>query len=152
MNPPVLLALAEHGRDATVRQLARAVLAGDAAARHGLWDRLQETGEAFMHALQVGQCYLIRTSGGCFTGRVRAVTLTEVVLGEAALVTDPMSYSAVAYIDVLRTGEFAAVYPYPDEVILFIANFLEAARWEHPLPRERKQPTLSESADDDIPF
>jgi hypothetical protein len=38
----------------------------------------------------------------------------------------------------VRPGSLAEVEPYPDEVIVATAAIVDAARWDHPLPREPK--------------
>jgi hypothetical protein len=133
MHREFLLGLCAHPRDATLRRLARAVLDGDFAALVGIWDRLHEVGEVPMQALRVGECYLIRTVTHYYTGRVKSVSFTEVVLGEAAWIPDTGRYH-----EALRTGSLAEVEPYPDEVIVATAAIVDAARWDHPLPREPK--------------
>jgi hypothetical protein len=130
-----LEALLCHSQDATIRHLALAVLAGEWDALPCLWDRAQETGEPCMQSLKIGQCYLIRTMHreGGYTGRVKAVTFTDLVLGEAAYVRyqPPLR-------DVLRTGNLLTVDPFLDEVTVSAAVVLDAAPWNHELPREPK--------------
>jgi hypothetical protein len=131
----LLVSLCGHSRDEVARHLAQAALEGDGAALHSLWDRLQETGEGMMHSLQVGECYLVRVAGGYYTGRVKRVSLTEVVLGEAAWIDNIGPYHKA-----LRTGNLQLVDPYPDEVLVSAWCILDAVRWPHPLPREPKEP------------
>jgi hypothetical protein len=108
-----------------------------------LWDRAQETGEPFMQSLKIGQNYLIRTMEGSYTGRVKAVTFTDVVLGEAA---------SVRYLpplhEVFRTGNFLMVDPFPDEVTISAAVIIDAAPWPNTLPRK----PMGIDPDGEIPF
>ncbi len=144
MNRSFLLALYRCSRSLTARGLARSALEGDFDALPLLWDYLHETGVSAMQSLKVGECYLIRTRDSAYTGRVRAVSFTDVVLGEAAWLPHiPGLHEA------LRNGELSHVEPYPDEVILSTAVIINASRWLHPLPRELKRPVLN---DEDIPF
>src|SRR4051794_28956173 len=85
MHRTFLLACWHQSRDAAVRDLARATLEGDLDALPVLWDRLHETREPLMQSLKVGACYLIRAGGRHYTGRVKSVSFTDVVLEEAAL-------------------------------------------------------------------
>jgi hypothetical protein len=86
-----------------------------------------------VQSLQVGACFLIRTVTHYYTGRVKALTATDVVLGEAAWIPDTGRYH-----EALRTGVLREVEPYPDEVIVSLTAIVDAARWDHPLPREPK--------------
>lgn len=132
MHRELLLAVCDS-EDNTLRYLASSALNGDESALTCLWDRLQETGEQFMQTLQVGSCYLIRTVTHYYTGRVKSVSFTDVVLGEAAWIPDTGRYH-----ECLRTGTLAEVEPYPDEVIVAAGAIVDAAKWDHPLPREPK--------------
>lgn len=144
MNRSFLLTLYRSSRSQTARGLARAALEGDFDALPLLWDFLHETGVGVMQSLKVGECYLIRTRDSAYTGRVRSVSFTDVVLGEAAWLPHlPGLHEAV------RNGELSHVEPFPDEVILSTGVIIDATRWLHPLPRDLKRPILS---DDDIPF
>jgi hypothetical protein len=136
--------LFKHCGDVTIRQLARAVRDGDYDAIPCLWDRAQETGEPFMQSLKIGRCYLIRTANGSYTGRVKSVTFTDVVLGEAAFVGWPRQVH-----ETLRTGNLNTVDPFPDEVTVSAAVIIDAAPWDHDLPRE---PKGGDTDGDDMPF
>jgi hypothetical protein len=146
MHRQFLLSLLSRRRSAPIQGLARAALEGDAGVLPFLWDYLHECGERAMQSLRVGECYLIRTTAYTYTGRVRSVSFTDVVLGEAAWIP-----ATGGYHEALRTGNLAAVEPYPDEVILSTAAIVDAARWEHKLPREAKGSALM-VGDDEIPF
>ncbi len=142
MHRNLLCAVLAGSDDETARGLARAVLEGDLDALAVLWDRLEETGATAMQSLKVGQSYIINTSHGCYTGRVKSVSFTDVVLEEAAVVI----YLHQRHLALTR-GELASVDPFPNEVIVATAAIVDAARWDHPLPREPKLYT-----GDDIPF
>ena len=86
-----------------------------------------------MQSLKIGVCYLIRTVTHYYTGRIKSVSPTDVVLQDAAWIPDTGRYS-----DALRTGTLAEVEPYPNEVIISCAAVVDAAEWKHPLPREQK--------------
>jgi hypothetical protein len=84
-----------------------------------------------MQSLQVGECYLIRTVTHYYTGRLKSLTTTDLVLEEAAWIPDTGRYSVA-----LQTGQLLEVEPYPNEVIVSLAAIVDAARWSHPLPRQ----------------
>jgi hypothetical protein len=142
MHRRFLLAWGWGAHDPVVRSLSRAALAGDASALPCLWDRLQETPESGMQSLKVGEAYLIHGSDRIYTGRVKSVSLTDVVLGEAA----SLAYYGPLH-ELLRTGAPPHVDPLPDEVIISTGMILFAVRWDHPLPREPKG-----TSDTEIPF
>ncbi len=144
MDRYFLLTLFRCSRSLTARGLARAALEGDLDALPLLWDYLHESGVGIMQSLKVGECYLIRTRNSAYVGRVRSVSFTDVVLGEAAWLPHVPSLH-----EALRNGELPHVEPFPDEVILSTSVIIDASRWLHPLPRELKRPMLG---DDDIPF
>ena len=146
MHRHFLLSLLSPRRSATLQGLGRAALEGDSGVLPFLWDFLHESGEGYMQSLRVGECYLIRTTTYTYTGRVRSVSFTDVVLGEAAWIPETGSYHGA-----LRTGNLNSVEPYPDEVILATAVIVDAARWDHKLPREAKGSALY-VVDDEIPF
>jgi hypothetical protein len=142
MHRELIAAVLAGSPDETARRLAQAVLGGDLDALAVLWDRLEETGATDMQSLKVGQCYLISTTHAWYTGRVKSVSFTDVVLQDAACVSHPQVRH-----ETLTTGELAVVDPYPDEVILATGSIIEAALWNHPLPREPKGYSA-----DEIPF
>ena len=147
MQRRLLRAWSGSSPDPLVRALARAVLEGDAAALPLLSDRLQETGECFMLALKVGQAYLIRTFQRSYTGRVKAVSFTEVVLEEAAIIP---SYGVLSYHETLRSGDLREVDPLPGEIIISTGVIIDAVPWAHKLPREPR--VTNTDPPDDIPF
>jgi hypothetical protein len=146
VNRYFLLTVYRCSRSVTARGLARSALEGDFLALPLLWDYVHESGVGLMQSLKVGECYLIRTRDSAYTGRVRAASFTDVVLGEAAWLPHMMS----GYHEALRNGDLSHVEPYPDEVILSTAVIIDAARWLHPLPRDLKRPLLP--SQDDVPF
>ena len=79
-----------------------------------------------------GEQYLIRTVTMTYTGRVTAVSPTEVVLADAAWIADTGRFATA-----LIMGTLAEVEPYPDEVIVSRAAIVDAAVWKHPLPRDQ---------------
>jgi hypothetical protein len=100
-----------------------------------LLDYLQdEMGVDFMMALEVGQAYLIRTVTHYYTGKVKYVSFTNIILEEAAWIPDTGRFS-----ECLRTGNLQEVEPYPGECIINAAAVVDACRWNHKLPREAKR-------------
>jgi hypothetical protein len=118
------------------------VLEGDADGLAILSDRLQEAQEPVMQSLKIGGCYLVQTTHKIYTGRVEAVSFTDVVLAEAALVR----YDGPLH-RLLQRGEPRSVDPFPNKVIISTAVIYHAIPWDHPLPREPK-----EDPGEEIPF
>lgn len=85
------------------------------------------------HSFEVGKSYLIRTVTMHYTGRVVAVTDSDVVLEDAAWIADTGRYS-----DSLRTGELAEVEPYPGRVAVCRGGLIDFCEWSHSLPRSQK--------------
>ena len=85
------------------------------------------------HSLKVGRFYFIRTVTHYFTGRLKAITETDLLLGDAAWVACTKRFA-----DTLRTGELEEVEPYPDEVIVSRGAVVDISHWAHALPREQK--------------
>lgn len=86
-----------------------------------------------MQSMKIGECYLIRTVTHYYTGRVKSMSPSDVVLEDAAWIPDTGRYS-----EALQTGGLAEVEPYPDEVIVSMGAIVDATVWKHPLPREPK--------------
>ena len=84
-------------------------------------------------ALEIGKCYLIRTVTMAYTGRLIGITDEDFVLEDAAWIADTGRYA-----DALATGKVNEVEPYPDRVFVARASRVDAAEWNHPLPREQK--------------
>ena len=85
------------------------------------------------HSLEIGATYLIRTVTMMYTGRIIAVTDSDLVLEKAAWIADSGRYA-----DALETGSLSEVEPYPDQVIVSRAAIVDAAYWSHKLPRDQK--------------
>lgn len=84
-------------------------------------------------SLKIGWAYLIRTVTYHYTGRIRDITATDIVLTDAAWIPDTGRFH-----DALRDGTLAEVEPYPSPVILSRAVIVDATEWNHPFPREQK--------------
>lgn len=81
---------------------------------------------------QVGQAYLIRTVTLYYTGRVKRVTPKEIILEDAAWIADTGRFS-----DALNTGILNEIEPM-GEVIIGRGAVVDAAKWNHCLPKEKK--------------
>lgn len=81
---------------------------------------------------QIGQAYLIRTVTLYYTGRVKRVTSKEIILEDAAWIADTGRFS-----DALKTGSLNEVEPM-GEVIIGRWAVVDAARWNHELPKDKK--------------
>ena len=85
---------------------------------------------ASTHSFELDKCYLIRTVTMMYTGRLIAVTDSDLALEEAAWIADSGRYA-----NALATGELNEVEPYPNQVIVSRAAIVDAAIWAHQLPR-----------------
>ena len=85
------------------------------------------------HPYEIGAAYLVRTVTHYYTGRLKAVTAGELVLGEAAWIPDTGRFSGA-----LATGELREAEPYPDVAIVSRGAIVDVAPWAHPLPRTAK--------------
>lgn len=81
---------------------------------------------------QIGQSYLIRCVTFYYTGRVKRVTPKEIILEEAAWIADTGRFS-----DALKTGVLNEVEPM-GEIIIGRGAVVDAVKWIHQLPREKK--------------
>ncbi len=99
--------------------------------------RNRETGEQcaterpVTHSIPIGESVFIRTVTFHYTGRVRSVTATDIVLDDAAWIADSGRYEAA-----LRTGKLSEVEPVPAGwIIISRGVVVDIAGWMHPLPR-----------------
>jgi len=86
----------------------------------------QKTG----HSFQEGKKLFVRTVTHYYTGRVEAVTDTDIVLAQAAWIADTGRFS-----EFLQTGNAKEVEPYPDCVIVSRGAIVDWCYWPHDLPR-----------------
>jgi len=89
--------------------------------------------EGMSHSFEIGKCYLIRTVTMYYTGRVKAITDTDIVLSDTAWIADTGRFS-----DALRTGDFNEVEPFVNDVIISRGCITDATLWDHDLPRAQK--------------
>jgi len=92
---------------------------------------LSSCGES--HSIQVGKTYLIRTVTHYYTGRVVAVTDTDLLLTNAAWIADTGRFATA-----LETGKFNEVEPFMDDVIVARGAIVDATQWRHDLPRSQQ--------------
>ncbi len=85
------------------------------------------------HSLKVGDAVLIRTVTFYYTGRITAITDTDIVLEDAAWIADTGRFSTA-----LQTGALGEVEPYPNGVTVFRSCVLDVSPWGHKLPRDVK--------------
>ena len=84
------------------------------------------------HSYEIGGKYLIRTVTMMYTGEVMSITANDLVLKDAAWIADSGRYS-----DALNKGALNEVEPYPHMVIITRQSIVDAAPWNHALPREQ---------------
>ena len=85
------------------------------------------------HSLVVGEKYFIRTVLFYYTGRIKSITDTDIVLSDAAWNADTGRFA-----DALKNGVFNEVEPFCDDVILQRGSIVDVTRWNHVLPNEQK--------------
>ena len=88
---------------------------------------------AAAHSFKVGVNYLIRGVTHYYTGRLKAVTETDLVLGDAAWIADTGRFA-----DALANGTLNEVEPFAGDVIVSRAAVVDATEWTHALPRTQK--------------
>ena len=84
-------------------------------------------------SLRIGEQYLIRTVTHYFTGRVVAITDSDIVLEDGAWIADTGRFA-----DARSSGSLNEVEPYPGQAIIFRSAMIDAAVWPHKLPRDQK--------------
>lgn len=85
------------------------------------------------HSFELGKAYLIRTVTMYYTGRISAITDTDLVLTTASWIADTGRFS-----NALETGELSEVEPFIDEVIISRSAIIDATQWRHDLPKATK--------------
>lgn len=84
---------------------------------------------------QVGKNYFIRTVTHHLTGQLVRVTAKELVLKDAAWISDDGRF-----MQALKDGALNEVEPFPDgdEVVVGRGALIDAVIWRHELPRKQK--------------
>ena len=80
-----------------------------------------------------GTPVLIRTVTHYYTGRVVAVSDADILLEDAAWITDTGRFNAA-----LVKGDLEEVEPFPDPVLVNRGAVVDITRWAHDLPRAVK--------------
>ncbi len=96
-------------------------------------DLLSPATSGTSHSFKIGQSYFIRTVTYHCTGRLVAVTDTDLLLLDAAWIADSGRFA-----DALEGGTLSEVEPIPGEHIVSRGALVDATIWGHPLPREQK--------------
>ena len=85
------------------------------------------------HSLVVGESYLVRTVTHYYTGKLKDITESDLVLSDAAWIASTGRFS-----EALKTGKLDEVEPFPDIVIVSRDGLIDCSPWEHALPRDVK--------------
>lgn len=85
------------------------------------------------HSFVVGRKYLIRSVTMYHTGRLVAITDSDLLLEDAAWIADTGRFYTA-----LKTGELNEVEPFTCPVIIPRGCIVDATEWEHELPRAQK--------------
>jgi hypothetical protein len=67
------------------------------------------------------------------TGHLLFIGEHELLLQDAAWIADTGRFA-----DALKDGTLGEVEPFPNEAIVGRGSIIDAAIWDHPLPREQK--------------
>ena len=86
-----------------------------------------------MQMLEVGKKYLICTLTRYYVGEVVECSPIKTLLKNASWIPDTGRFN-----ECLKNGTFTEVEPFPDEVIINTMMVVDAAEWDHPLPRKAK--------------
>lgn len=84
-------------------------------------------------SFKVGECYLIRTVTMTQTGRVVAITDSDIMLEDAAWIAD-----TGRFYNALKTGSLEEVEPFPNGCGVSRAAIVDFAPWVHALPMVQK--------------
>jgi len=84
-------------------------------------------------AWTIGKNYIVRTVTMMITGRLIHLDDHEMVFQDAAWVADSGRFA-----DALKSGKLNEVEPFPDEAIIGRGSVVDAALWNHALPRDQK--------------
>ena len=84
-------------------------------------------------AFEVGKSYLIRTVTLYYTGRIKRITSSELVLEDVAWIPDTGRFS-----ECLTEGNFNEVEPFQNDVIIPKSSIIDGTIWPHQLPRAVK--------------
>lgn len=85
------------------------------------------------HSIPIGESVFIRTVTHYFTGRVKSVTSSDVVLEDAAWIADMGRYHVA-----LQTGALGEIEPIPSWVIIGRGGIIDIVPWTHALPKAAK--------------
>lgn len=83
--------------------------------------------------LRVGAAVFIRTVTMHYTGRIVALTASEILLEEAAWIADSGRFS-----EAISTGTLNEVEPFRGPVAVSRAALVDVTEWQHALPRVTK--------------
>lgn len=84
-------------------------------------------------SLKIGGQYLLRTVTLYFTGRIVAITSTDVVLEDAAWIADTGRFA-----DAIKAVQFNEVEPITGRHIVFRGGLIDATSLDGTLPRSQK--------------
>lgn len=94
---------------------------------------MAKNAESDGRVLVPGAAVFIRTVTHYYTGRVLQLLPDAILLEEAAWVADTGRFAAA-----LRSGTLHEVEPYPGLVEVMRGVIVDAAPWDHELPRSQK--------------
>lgn len=84
------------------------------------------------HSIRLGEKVFIRTVTYHYTGRVKSITASDLVLEDAAWIADSGRYH-----NALMEGTLSEVEPIPGWVIICRGAIVDISPWKHELPRKQ---------------
>lgn len=85
------------------------------------------------HSLAVGMVVFIRTVTMYYTGKIEAITASDIKLVDAAWIADTGRFN-----EFLKSGKFNECEPFPSWVVVPRGCIVDVAPWTHPLPSSVK--------------
>jgi len=85
------------------------------------------------HSMKVGTSVFIRTVTMFYTGRIKAITASDVELTDAAWIADTGRFN-----EFLKNGTFNECEPFPSGVIVPRGCIVDISPWNHTLPNSVK--------------
>jgi len=95
----------------------------------GMFQRAPKT-----HSLTVGEAVFIRTVTLYYTGRIKAITDSDILLSDAAWIAD----MGARFADSIKDGTLGEVEPFLDDATVNRDVVIDITKWKHPLPRDQK--------------
>ena len=89
------------------------------------------------HSMRIGDKVFMRTVTYHYTGRITAITDSDIKLADAAWIADSSRYAAAV---ANGFGEFAEIEAYPEGVEILVSRgaIIDVVPWQHDLPTKTR--------------